>query len=84
MELHKFYHVKTGDVVYAVTGANNRIEALKFVSQYKKMHYGRMILSHKIIKGKIEGEDLYAEKLHTVPNGINCWIVARDNINLTI
>ena len=82
MQLHKFYHVGTGELIYVVTGAKSRIEAFKFVSQYKKMKYANMFLTHKVVKGRIENdEDLYTGNLKEV-YGVDCWVVARNNIEL--
>ena len=81
MELEKFYQAVTGEVVYVVTGAKNRIEAFKFVSQYKKMKYSKMLLTHKILKGRVSGEDLYTGNLKNI-EGKDCLIVARNSIEL--
>ena len=83
MFIEKFNHVKTGEVIYAVVGAKKRMDALKFVSQYKKMGYAKMLLTHQTAKGKINDDELYVENLKYV-DGIDCWVVARDNINLKL
>ena len=84
MELRKFYHVDTNDVVYVVIGAESKSKALKFVSQYKKFKYATMVLTHKVVNAKIVGEDLYVgnndalNELH----GVTCYAVARKNVAL--
>lgn len=82
MSLEKFYQTQTGELVYAVIGAKNRIEAFKFVAKYKKMNYSKMLLTHKVIKGIInENDELFTYNLKDI-NGVNCWVVARNNIEL--
>ena len=82
MELKKFYHLQTGDIIYVVTGEKNRIEAFKFVSQYKKMNYSKMLLTHKVVKGRINKyNELFTYNIKNV-NGTDCWAVARNNIEL--
>ena len=81
MFIEKFNHVKTGEVIYAVIGANNKMSALKFVSQYKKLSYAKMLLTHRAIKGKIDGKNLYVNDLKNI-DGLDCWVVARNSIEL--
>lgn len=83
MKLEKFYQTQTGELVYVVTGAKNRLDAFKFVSQYKKMNYDNMTLTHKIIRGRLsKNNEVYTYSSLKYVDGVDCWIIARNSIEL--
>ena len=84
MELQKFYQINTNNIVYVVTGAIKKAQALKYVSQYKKEKYTSMLLTHNVIRAKIVNNDLYVGNNETLNkmDGIDCFAVYRKIIKL--
>lgn len=84
MELQKFYQINTNNIVYVVTGAIKKAQALKYVSQYKKEKYTSMLLTHNVIRAKIVNNDLYVGNNETLNkmDGIDCFAVYRKSIKL--
>ena len=84
MEVQKFYQTNTNNnIVYVVTGAEKKSDALKFVSRYKKEKYAKMALTYNVVKGKVvDGEELYVGGDLSDINGTDCMAVYRKSIKL--